>query len=121
MIAAGGVSRSREIDHDSNLYATFRQEETRWAEARERDLLVNGPPAPKKEVPTLREFTSRFIDGHARANQHKPGGIAQKETVLRVHLIPRLGAKRLDAICTEDVQRLKCHLAGKKPKPSATC
>ena len=24
-----GVSRSREIDHDSNLYATFRQEETR--------------------------------------------------------------------------------------------
>ena len=25
----GGVSRSREIDHDSNLYATFRQEEAR--------------------------------------------------------------------------------------------
>ena len=24
-----GVSRSREIDHDSNLYATFRQEEAR--------------------------------------------------------------------------------------------
>jgi hypothetical protein len=27
-----GVSRSREIDHDSNLYATFRQEETEGAD-----------------------------------------------------------------------------------------
>ena len=27
-----GVSRSRELDHDSNLYATYRQEETRLRE-----------------------------------------------------------------------------------------
>ena len=80
---------------------------TRWAEARERELLVNGLPKPKKEVPTLQEFAPRFLDGHARANQQKPGGIAHKESLLRTHLIPQLGAKPIDTITTEAVQRLK--------------
>jgi integrase len=88
----------------------------RWAEARERELLVNGPPKPKKEVPTLREFAPRFLDGHARANQQKPGGIAHKDAVLRTHLIPQLGASPLDCITTEDVQRLKHDLRDKAPK-----
>lgn len=88
----------------------------RWGEQRERHLLINGRPQPPREVPTLREFAPRFIDGHARANQQKPGGIAQKELVLRVHLIPHLGQKRLDAIGPEDVQRLKLALNGKAPK-----
>ena len=88
----------------------------RWAEARERELLAHGPATARKEVPTLDEFAPRFIDGHARANRHKPSGIAAKETILRVHLIPRLGRKRLDAITSEDVQRLKLGLREKAPK-----
>lgn len=67
-------------------------------------------------VPTLATFATRFIDEHARANQHKPGGIAHKQTIIRVHLLPQLGSKRLDAITTEDVQRLKHHLRDKAPK-----
>ena len=67
-------------------------------------------------MPTLEVFAPRFIEGHARANQHKPSGIAAKETILRVHLIPRLGGKSLDAITTEDVQRLKSALRTKAPK-----
>jgi integrase len=67
-------------------------------------------------VPTLEEFAPRFIDGHARANRQKPGGIAHKELVLRVHLLPHLGSKRLDTISTEDIQRLKHHLREKSPK-----
>ena len=58
----------------------------------------------------------RFLDGHSRANRHKPSGIAAKETILRVHLIPRLGGRRLDAITTEDIQRLKSRLSTKAPK-----
>jgi integrase len=50
------------------------------------------------------------------ANRHKPSGIAKKETVLRVHLLPQLGHKRLDAITNHDVQRLKHHLREKAPK-----
>ena len=51
----------------------------------------------------------------------KPSGIAAKETVFRVHLIPMLGDKPLNAITTEDVQRLKLHLAAGRPRRSTTC
>ena len=44
----------------------------RWAGDRERYLLQHGPPKGKKEVPTLETFAPRFVDGHARANRHKP-------------------------------------------------
>ena len=84
----------------------------RWAEARERVLLINGKPkrAQKEEVletPTLREFAPRFVEGYAIANRLKPSGIVGKKSVLKMHLIPQLGDKRLDTIGTEDVQRLK--------------
>lgn len=50
----------------------------RWGEARERELLVNGP-AVRNEVPTFAVFRPRFLDGYARANRQKPSGIAAKE------------------------------------------
>src|SRR5438552_1285650 len=87
--------------------ASGRSAAQRWGEDRERHLLQHGLPQPKKEVPTLAEFNDRFLDGHARANRQKPSGIAAKETILNVHLVPLLGTKRLDAITSEDVQRLK--------------
>ncbi len=67
-------------------------------------------------MPTLEEFAGRFLDGYARANRQKPSGIASKETILRIHLVPFLGSKRLDAIRNEDVQRLKARLRSKAPK-----
>jgi hypothetical protein len=67
-------------------------------------------------VPTLEEFKDRFLDGYARANRQKPSGIAAKETVLNVHLVPMLGSTRLDAITTEHVQQLKHQLRSKAPK-----
>jgi hypothetical protein len=93
----------------------------RWAEGRERVLferLMNPPQShqPRKEVPTLRAFAPRFLDGHARANRQKPSGIAAKEMILRVHLEPTLGHKKLDAIKSEDVQHLKSRLITKAAK-----
>lgn len=88
----------------------------RWAEDRQRHLLQQGPTLPKKEVPTLEDFASRFLNGYARANRQKPSGIAAKEMILRVHLVPALGQKRLDAISVEDVQRLKLSMSTKAPK-----
>ena len=46
----------------------------------------------------------------------KPSGIAAKETILDVHLIPLLGSKKLDAITTEQVQQLKHRLKDRAPK-----
>jgi integrase len=83
---------------------------------RERHLLQHGPAPPRKEVPTLEEFRDRFLDGYARANRQKPSGIAAKETILNVHLVPILGSKKLDAITTEEVQRLKHQLQDRTPK-----
>ena len=89
----------------------------RWGRARELTFLVKGTPTTKqKEVPTLAEFAPRFLEGYARANQQKPSGIAAKETILRVHLIPRLGHRTLDAVSSEAVQRLKSALRTKAPK-----
>jgi integrase len=94
----------------------------RWAEARERVLVVDGKPRPPAKevvaqtVATLSEFAPRFLDGYARANRLKPSGIAAKDAVIRVHLRPRLGDRPLDRITTEDVQRLKAELGAKAPK-----
>jgi integrase len=93
----------------------------RWAESREHVLFQRlVEPAlvssPRKEVPTLQEFAPRFVDGHARANRQKPSGIAAKTAILRLYLIPAFGRKRLDAIKSEDVQRLKAQLEVKSPK-----
>ena len=82
----------------------------RWAQDRERYLLQHGPPAATREVPTLETFAPRFVDGHARANRHKPSGIASIESILKWHLVPTLGARRLDAITNEQVQQLKLAL-----------
>jgi integrase len=68
------------------------------------------------EVPTLEAFAPRFVDGHARANRHKPSGIATIESILKWQLVPTLGPKRLDAITNEQVQRLKLALSDRAPK-----
>jgi integrase len=88
----------------------------RWGEARERVILFQQPTKQRKEVSTLEQFYPRFLEGYAMANRHKPGGIAAKETICRVHLVPVLGSKRLDAIGNEEVQRLKAILSAKNPK-----
>ena len=93
----------------------------RWGAEREREWfnqLTRPQPEPKseKEVPTLAEFGPRFVNGHARANRQKPSGIAAKETILNIHLVALLGTKRLDAITTEEVQRVKHRLRDRAPK-----
>jgi hypothetical protein len=42
--------------------------------------------------------------------------ITPEETIIRVHLLPLLASKRLDAITSEDVQRMKSRLAERAVK-----
>jgi integrase len=93
----------------------------RWGQQRERYLLTHGPGpttespsssdepeiVEKKEVPTFAEFAPRFLDGHARANRHRPSTIEGTEKNLRVHILPAFGSKRLDELTPEDIQRFK--------------
>ena len=85
-------------------------------EARERKLLIHGVPQLRKEAATLSEFWPRFLDGLCAGKPPEPSGIAAKETIGQVHLIPTLGMKRLDAITTETVQQLKHQLRDRAPK-----
>lgn len=43
----------------------------RWAEQRASELMVNGKPIIK-EVPTLEEFSKRYMKEHVIANRQKP-------------------------------------------------
>ena len=53
------------------------------------------------------EFAPKFLEGYAKADRHKPSGVASKESILRIHLIPVLGNQTLHAITNAQVQRLK--------------
>src|SRR5262245_1251867 len=111
----------RELRERKRAPLSSRSAAARWAESRERVLFerLMKPPQDNtlpKEVPTLQEFAPRFLDGHARANRQKPSGIAAKEMILRVHLVPALGYKKLGAIKSEDVQHLKSRLSTKAAK-----
>jgi integrase len=117
VVSPDGTRHKRERKHAP---ISSRTAVGRWAAARERVLFERllSPPKdhPRKEVPTLQEFAPRFVDGHARANRQKPSGIAAKTMILRLYLIPAFGRKHLDAIKSEDVQRLKAQLEIKSPK-----
>src|SRR5262245_3325228 len=97
----------------------------RWGEDRERhwyqELTQPRPPdEEKKEVPTLETFWPRFLDGYPRANRQKPSGIAAKETIGHVHLIPVLGGNRWIQIRTEILRQMKNHPKDRAPKPVNT-
>ena len=87
----------------------------RWGQDRERHLLQHGLPKRRKEVPTLEEFAPRVIEA-ARADRRKPSAVEAMESIIRVHLLPLLGSKRLDAVTAGSVQELKAALNGRAPK-----
>lgn len=57
-------------------------------------------------VPTLAAFAPTWMERSVAAN-NKPSDQATKESILRVHLLPALGRKPLDAIFSEDVEKYK--------------
>ncbi len=110
-LPSGKVHRER-----TRSSASSRTVALRYGEARERELLLQGVPKKREEVPTFSEFWPRFMDGYVRANRLKPSGVAAKESVWRAHLRAHLGSKKLDAITTEEVQRLKHGLTTRAAK-----
>lgn len=87
-----------------------------WAEGRERFLVHHGAPGKQSHVPSCTKFWPRFITGYVEANRQKPSEVRSKQSIWRTHLEQRFGAKRLDAVTTEQVQVLKSGLAHLSPK-----
>ena len=80
----GSVIRERK-----KAAASSKQAAQKWAESRERVLLVHGKPKPAKEdvqkIATLKEFALRFLDGYAKANRLMRGAPARAIQELAGH------------------------------------
>jgi integrase len=88
------------------------------AEREERDhiarVLAPPPPVEEKEVqevPTVGEFSKEFMRTYVKAN-NKPSEIAQKTSVLKRHIVPKLGAVKLDGVI-ERLEPFKADLLAK--------
>src|SRR5262245_62125094 len=81
-LADGKIHRER-----TRSDASSRSQAERVGEQRQRELLLQGVPKRREEVPTLYGFWQRFMDGHVRANRLKPSGVAAKESIGRAHLL----------------------------------
>lgn len=92
----------------------------RWAKALEHSLITNGDKEPEAKAPLLRDFHETWIKDYARANKQKASTIDAKERILRLHLLPVLGATRIDAIGAAEVQRVKVHM-GKAESKTVAC
>jgi integrase len=72
------------------------------------------PPPGKKEVPTLREFSTTFLETSKLRN--KPSTIDSKIKILKWHLLPLIGDLRLDEITYTTIEDLKLALASQRVK-----
>ena len=75
------------------------------------------PIAPQpKEVPTFAKFAITFMATYATTN-NKPSEQAAKESILKNHLVPAIGSKRLDQITAADIESLKATLLRTERNP----
>jgi len=65
------------------------------------------PPAP--EAPTVADLAERFMTAHVAVNC-KPGTVESYESLLRLHILPELGALRLGAVDRSHVSALHYRL-----------
>ena len=102
--------------------ATSRSAALKWAHERERWLILHGHEEEAEEaaaaeveaapkMPTLAEFSERFVAEYVLANRLKPSTIYNRKKYIRTYLIPDLGDRPLDQIGEAEIQRLKAKYA----------
>ncbi len=72
---------------------------------------VTQTPPPPKEVPKLRDFVATYMEISSLVN--KDSWLVAKELLLRVHILPALGDKRLDEIDYAMIEDFKIALSKK--------
>jgi integrase len=72
------------------------------------------PSAERKaarQAPTVAALAERYLAEHARLRK-KPRSIASDETLLRLHILPALGAAKAASLTRADIQRLHHRMRG---------
>ncbi len=76
-------------------------------------VLATGEQKPlaiiTKEVPTVREFHEVFLE--ASRIKNKPSSVESQEMILRVHILPRLGDLRVNAVTYAVIEDFKVALS----------
>jgi integrase len=86
--------------------------------ALERTFATGAPQAAKKEVPTFKEwFEGRFWREWVVGHRNKPSEKESKEGIFKVHLLPELGARRLDEIGAATIAQFRASLVEKELSP----
>ncbi len=67
--------------------------------------------AQTKEVPTIKEFSTHFME--VATAQNRPSSVDSKRVILDRHILPHLGDRKLDAVRYAEVQDLKLKLLGR--------
>lgn len=73
--------------------------------------VVKPAPPEAKEVPTIKEFSTVFLDVSRVDN--KPSSVDTKAAILRAHVLPFFGAQRLDEVTYSTIQDFKIHTIAK--------
>ena len=99
---AYGILRTSKIARYGDI--TFDQAK-KEAKRRLSEVTLGGDPAAKKKekksIPTYASLAAQHVD-HARTYQRCP---SNTESVLRCHVLPRWGKKRLNEITTQDISK----------------
>lgn len=80
----------------------------RWAEARERELLAQGPQAT--DMPTWQTLFDDFLVKHCEAERLKKSTVAQYKKIWRLYLKKYLANYKINLISQNDIQRIKGEL-----------
>ena len=79
---------------------SYRKRGQRWGEGGQRELLLHGPKTERR-CPHWKSLRRGSLGDTRVANRQKPSGIAAKESILRVHLIPDFGLRRSTRLATK--------------------
>jgi len=71
--------------------------------------------ADEKRLPTFKDwFHGRFWLEHVKAQDNKPSEVESKQSIMKIHLEPEFGSKRLDEIDVGAVNRFRAKLLAKE-------
>lgn len=65
-----------------------------------------------RAIPTFAEFAGQYLREHA--SKLKPATVKQIESLLRIHVLPRLGGTRITEISASDIAKLHRQIATKR-------
>ena len=88
-----------------------------------RDISLGSDPAYnkslQKQTPTLKSFAVRYLSDYAEPHK-KPGSVIQDRLNLDVHILPLLGARKMDQLSRADMAKLH-HALRKTPVAANRC